>query len=424
MSGKLRGAEFTYYFFNKNCAYQVLALLQTLRPGTERLAGFSGWAIPSDTLRLLADEGWLGTPVYRPALDTRLRDRAALLAPADRAEAVALSDGDASPPKTIPPTTPPSVDPAAGVSGGDSPQAAGSVPADARQEQARALDVAHDRLYSQFISRGTHDRDPLLARARGILEARAETGGSSHWPDVPTPPVSPDQGHPTQRVTVGAFSQARADGPTLSYRPAYHDLLDPPGGFTEGSAISFLDTRLAYDARHDHLRLDDFRLLEITSLAARDAVLSPISWRLALGARREEARHTPLRAFAEGGPGLAWGKSTFRVYGFTPITFEAGHRLEQGYDLRAGLAAGLLWQATPRFRTRAEGSWQAGLLGARRRLWQETLESQLDVTPVWAVRARAVAQRFIARDDGLGSTRGGGADIGARLEVVRYLPGY
>ena len=48
---ELRGVEFDYYFFDENCSYQLLALLDAARPDLDLQEQFRGWVIPADTVR-------------------------------------------------------------------------------------------------------------------------------------------------------------------------------------------------------------------------------------------------------------------------------------------------------------------------------------------------------------------------------------
>lgn len=48
---EIRDRNFDYYFFDENCAYRLLALIDIARPGTDLLGEVSTHAIPSDTVR-------------------------------------------------------------------------------------------------------------------------------------------------------------------------------------------------------------------------------------------------------------------------------------------------------------------------------------------------------------------------------------
>ncbi len=65
---ELGPTRFDYYFFDENCAYHLLSLLEVARPGLQLTDRFRWWAIPSDTVRAVTDQpGLLKRVVYRPA---------------------------------------------------------------------------------------------------------------------------------------------------------------------------------------------------------------------------------------------------------------------------------------------------------------------------------------------------------------------
>ncbi len=383
---ELRGAGFTYYFFTRNCAYQVLALLQTVRPEQDLLSGQQGWAIPSDTLRELREQGgWLGPVHFRPALNTTLRAHAAKLAPKARRIAARLGHGEASP-----------KDPA--------------LAAEPVAERARTLDVAHDLVYSRFQSGGNHDE--LLQESKALLAARAATGVRSDWPEVDIPTVPPDAGHRTQRIAVGAWAADGGGGPLLSYRGAYHDLLDDPAGYTDGAQIGFLDSALRYDVTRTRLQVDHVKVIDIVSLARRDDLLAPVSWRVSTGAHRDLAGDSPLRGYLDGGPGVTFGQPACLGYVFTPLAFEAGPRLDSGYDFGGGVALGTLVQFGPHVRSDLELGWRWGFAGAHREIRRASAQLQWDLNPAYALRAEAAGEDV---RDGRGLLPGGS------ISLLRYF---
>ena len=68
---EMREVEFDYYFFDENCSYQLLTLLDVARPDLHLLAPFPRMiyphVIPIDTVRALKRGGLIGAPVYRAA---------------------------------------------------------------------------------------------------------------------------------------------------------------------------------------------------------------------------------------------------------------------------------------------------------------------------------------------------------------------
>ena len=67
---ELRDINFDYYFFDENCAYRLLALIDVARPGTDLLDEVSTHAIPSDTVRWVVDKELVQEVKYRPSAAT------------------------------------------------------------------------------------------------------------------------------------------------------------------------------------------------------------------------------------------------------------------------------------------------------------------------------------------------------------------
>lgn len=69
---EMQNAELDYYFLDENCSYQLLSLLEIAREDLALTKEFSVQAIPSDTVRVLAENDLLEAPYYRAAFGTRL----------------------------------------------------------------------------------------------------------------------------------------------------------------------------------------------------------------------------------------------------------------------------------------------------------------------------------------------------------------
>ena len=83
---ELRGVEFDYYFFDENCSYQILALIDAARPDLRLHEQFRGWVIPADTVRaVVAEPGLVEGTAFRPSAGTQLRAAARQLSRPERA---------------------------------------------------------------------------------------------------------------------------------------------------------------------------------------------------------------------------------------------------------------------------------------------------------------------------------------------------
>lgn len=336
---EMDGVEFDYYFLTKNCAYQLLSLLEAARPSLRLTEQYSWYAIPADTIRTLADvPNLMGTPRYRPSLETTLRWQADQLTAVQRELAIAVAAGRA-------------------------PLDGSRLQALPEREQAAVLEVAHDYLYYQLQSDNA-EAEAGPEHANAILLARSRIAQPSPFARVPAPETPPDQGHRTLRLASSAVYEAGDLSLGLRLRPAYHDLLDDPGGYTDGAQVNFLDLGLRLDPDDGKVRIDDLRVLNIVSLSPRGDLFKPISFTLDTGFRRRPSSHVfddapnDLGYYFQGGPGLAWGGDDLLGYVFGLASLDANPAFAPEYAVGAGASIGVLAHAGAGVQLRLE----AGML--------------------------------------------------------------
>jgi hypothetical protein len=375
---ELRGAAFTYFFFTKNCSYQLLTLLRVADPRVDWGSAFAWWAIPTDTLRAL--EGLRGAPVFRPALATELRARADAVGPEGQRRADALARG------TV---------------------------AAAPDDGAAVLDLAQALLQYRLAE---SDLTPELARPRALalLRARAATGLRDEGLTIAPPAVEPTAGHATARGVLGLRSGKRqGEQLTLRWRPAYHDLLDPPGGYGSGQQLVFADLGLDLDLQDGSLRLDHLVAVDLVSVAHRDRLVRPISWRVRFAHERPDLGlgADPRITRLAGGPGLAWGRDgRWSLFAFAEVQAEAASARDRGHALQAGVRLGSLAHPAPRWTLLADALWLPAVAGdpADRRALH--LGQQWSPTP-------ALGLRLDARYLRLGRDEAASVELG----LVRYF---
>jgi len=336
---EMDGVRFDYYFLTKNCSYQLLSLLEVARPELRLTEKYSWYAIPADTIRTLADvPGLMETPLFRPSLETTLRWQADQLDADQRSLARELTADEVA---------------------FDAPRLTRLAPA----ERAAVLEVAHDYLYYRLQSE-PESAPADQAHANAILLERSRIARPSPFTEVPTPETPPDQGHRTLRLAASTIYEADDLSLGLRLRPAYHDLLDDPGGYTDGAEINFLDLGLRVDPDDGELRVDDLQLLNIVSLSPRNDLFKPISFQIDTGLRRRPSSNVfddvdnNLGYYLQGGPGLAWGDSHLLGYVFGLGSLDANSALSPGYALGAGASTGVLVYPLPDVQLKAE----AGML--------------------------------------------------------------
>jgi hypothetical protein len=323
---ELRGVYFEYYFFDENCSYLVLELLDVARPKLNLSQQFSGWVIPSDTLRQVTQQpGLVEKIVYRPAAETKLLYAAQQLSSQGQVAAKALAEGRLTLEAFLNDQT-------------------------LQPEQGDILLLAHDYLRYEFLA-GRNEREGASHRSREILIARSKLS-SSPPPLPPRPKTSPEEGHQTAMLQWGIGREDGEGVSQLKIRPAYHDLLDNDDGYIPGAQIDFFNLGLLYRGDREKLLLDSLTLLDIVSLTPRSRFIHPLSWHIRTGWERRILPDikSPDRPsyYLEAGGGLTTKiAKNVLLFGFMDMAANSDKELEQGYAAGAGLQFGLLAQASP-----------------------------------------------------------------------------
>jgi hypothetical protein len=278
---EMRGIRSDYYFFDENCAYYLLYLLDAARPELCLHDQAPPWVIPLDTVRILREAGLVDGVEWRPSLATKVKARAARL-PADRAErARRIALGEAKP--------------------------AEAVDADITAS-ADELDLAIDYLQALRNRRKVEQTD-FQPRFVGMLQARARLGVPAHDAISAPTDIPPDQGHGSLRLGFGGGVSGGKTFIEATIRPAYHDLLDPAAGYVEGAQIDFMGLEGRWYEGDARPTLERWEAIGLRSFSPRDAFFSPPSWKVDTGIVRElveEAGHSEHHAFVDFGVGASW----------------------------------------------------------------------------------------------------------------------
>lgn len=320
--------RFDYYFFDENCSYHLLALLDVARPGMGLTDQFVWRAIPVDTVKAVANVPGLLTGVrYRASNSTELLYRANLLNPNQQAFAKGLATGSSA-------------------------LAQLAQRGETQSEQALMLEVA-ERYTALEATQRAIGHDVVEAKRRELLSGRAALP-STHIEPPPQPTVAPHQGHGTARLD--AFIGQRQGKATwqVQARPAYHDIHDVEAGYQRGAGIQFLRIEFSQTAG-EHIKLERMNFVDITSLTPYESLLGSKSWRVRASiARLDAQKEADRKAMAarrlfwdiSGGPGRAIElKADRTAIAYALIDNQAWidwRNPTQGASIGTGLALGLV----------------------------------------------------------------------------------
>ncbi|MDE2313462.1 MAG: DUF4105 domain-containing protein [Elusimicrobia bacterium] len=381
---EMRAAVFPYYFFNRNCSYELLPLLDAADPELNLARGWPLYVIPLDTIRRLdSHPGLVARRTYRPSHVSRLLYDRSLLKPGEIKIATSLARR------------------------GRGWSALATL---SEKDQARTLSSASE--YLEYLIDYQKDAAPaLLDRQHRIYVALAKTGVVAPQNPVP-PPAPPESGHLSGRLNLGyGFLNGRGYE-DFSVRPALHDPLDPPRGYAPWSALEMFGLDVRHEDKSNRTYINSLELIHILSLSPLDAWIRKPSWEVSAGLRQaEELGKAPwasqyFGATVGSGAALRIFRLPAVLYALGELDGGAGAAFKDDSRLGPGVSGGLLIEPQSRWRLWADASyWRyvLGNLGGEVRL---RAGAALDLSERWSLQLRA--QRY-------------GLSRETSLDLVRYF---
>ncbi|MCU4441247.1 DUF4105 domain-containing protein [Acinetobacter pittii] len=327
---EMQHVSFPYYFVSDNCAYRLLGLVDLVKPESNLQEKFTYASIPMETIKSMQQQGLTKAPVYRPALETQLLAQAhqhgASLAKV--AHQIAMLPIQ---------------------------QSSQILKSFTEQDQAKILEMAYDDLYLQFIGRKVEESiaQPQL---RQLLALRSQIDLDKQRQEPKRPTKEPTQGHNARNLSLKAGEVQSDKFIELGHRQAYHDLIDPQGGYRAGTQLLFLNGNAQW--RDDHLKLERLDLLEVNSYNPIQPFKTPLSWGFNLGWRQEaihdgsfseDKQHGVASFNAQVGYSLADYGRKHICYGQVQTYVQTGSNLDKGWRVGMGPTLGCMNQWFERF---------------------------------------------------------------------------
>lgn len=328
---------FDYFFFDENCSYRLLGLLDASSERIDVTDDFMFTAMPVDTIRALKKRDIVTEVEYRPSAASKMEHKS------ETASNRALVQSK----KIVEQTD----------------DIHGLLEDLTDQEQAQSLELAY--AYARYLAVKKRQANPeLRKRTLAILSARAKTPVSADFGDIPTPAYRDDEGHLSQRLSMQAGSTIfdgvngsdHLEFADINYRIAFHDVMDLPQGFVPGSQIQMgnLSLRLWESGS---VRLQQFQVVDILSLSHQTHFQKPVAWAVSGGLDRYVGTDAELFGYLNVGFGRAWMSSFGRFYGLLQTELKADNQFNKGAQLSLGPRLGWLWQGE-RVQAQLEGNWQ------------------------------------------------------------------
>jgi hypothetical protein len=316
-----------YYFFDENCSFELLFLIEAGRPSLRLTDEFYGkwrfWVIPVDTVRASQKLGIVDRVTYRPSRATKILRIASEMDGRLKDMTFAVVDGKIPPAKVLTTELPVT-------------------------EKRAVLDLAAELTQYRF-SKGKLEPESYKKQFLDILSARSTLGTPAEEPYHIATPVPPDQGHLSSRFRTGGGYRTDSWFGEFEWRAAYHDITDLDDGYVRGAQINFMDLSLRYYFEDEALRLHRLHLINILSLAPWNGIFKPISWKVNFGAEEvtlADGKDRPVaRLNAGGGLSTSVGRTGI-AYLLAETDLQVSTRLDKDYALGVGGTAGLMANMT------------------------------------------------------------------------------
>jgi hypothetical protein len=354
---ELRDIYSDYYFFDENCSYNLLFLLEAARPTLDLTARCRPWVIPIDTVRLVRESDLVVEARYRPSKATRISHLAGRMNRGEERLAKELLAGKIEPGELATTETRPA-------------------------GQIRILDLAAETVEFRYF-RHEMDREEYRRRYLSLLQVRSRLGLAEPADTDIQVPGRPDRGHGSNRFGLAAGWREDDFFLETRIRPAYHHLMDADAGYLAGSQIDFANVALRYYPERHRLELHAFDLINIVSLSPRHPFFKPVSWKVETGFIRRsfEDGNEHLAYRLNPGGGFAWGGGAQLAYVLFETDAQLGGRFRDGFALGFGGSAGLLRNVTERWKVHLRGRQIHYLFGDPHRGEEVGLEQAFTINP-------------------------------------------
>ena len=318
---ELREIYSDYYFFDENCSYSLLFMIEAARPSLRLTDEFGPWVIPIDTLRAMKKEGLVEAVEYRPSKGTKIRHIASLLDERAQSSTIGVVA------KTLKPE---------------------EVEESAPGEKIKVLDLA-----SELIQYGYNEKELTKEEYQreflNVLMARSRLGSPGDDDYRIQVPLQPEEGHGSSRLTVGLGLKGGDFYQETRYRAAQHELSDPSGGYIEGSEIVFFSMTVRNIPADGGVRLEGLDIINIVSISPRDRFFKPTSWKVKTGFLQKTMADGDenLIYHLNPGGGFAFKNDKLGLYYFMVETdLNAGGGYKDSYSLGIGPSLGVIREIT------------------------------------------------------------------------------
>ena len=364
---ELGGNYFDYWYFQENCAYHLLSLLEVADPNLHLTDQFTFHVIPGETVKVVtAQKGLVTQQAYRPSLLSQMNQKRLRMSDGQQKLFYRLIEN------------PGLID--------DKEYLDLSVP-----EKALILDTYLD--YAQYKNMQQERTAAVIdPTTRRLLLERSQL---NYRPDDPPEMVRfsspPELGHGNARVgaRIGRNETERFE--EISIRPAFHDLLANDAGYGRGSQILFLDVTARRYNDSEETKIDSLKLIDLASLTPYDPLLNKKSWTASVGIDTVKDLDCHYCNSFKGnyGIGRAYSGGFFSpvlAYSLINLELETSRRFDHDYRFGGGATLGTLYDITSNWRIQITGNYLGFPLGHESHYHKVSVEQRYSLSQNLEIR--------------------------------------
>ncbi len=310
---------FDYYFFDENCSYMLLKILEAAKPNWELSKGFFLYAMPVDTIKRLKEVDGIQEVTYRPSYQKKMMGRIDMLNAIQTKELKAIIDNEAL--------------------------------LESNQDKD-VLDAYSSYLqFKRFkFSQKAKKVKKIKKKITKALIKRAKLGGVSKFSLDKVvekyKTFDPINSHDSFTLGLRNGYRSTTKGYTeLKLRSALGDLYNNDFGYPSYFELEGPYLNIRYEHNSNRIKLQELNAISILSLVPYSWVTPNMSWgvKVQLTQPQHYEADNSLILNTEGYYGLSFGASdeSYQLYALALIQAQAGNSLPKDhYNLLPGLRLG------------------------------------------------------------------------------------
>ncbi|MCX6128365.1 MAG: DUF4105 domain-containing protein [Proteobacteria bacterium] len=357
-----------YFYLTENCSYVLLYVLENARPSLNLLRQLNYSVIPVDTLHVaIKSPGLIKDIRFRPSSHSRYKERQQAISVQNRPLLASL------------------------LKLGNDEDLRQILHRLDQEEQRKVLDAGLEFIdFDEKLALSQESQKYSFLRPK-LLRLRASLGGSSASLSHIPLERRPDLSHATNMLSLGLAAQPSGPSQILvRWRPAMHDLLSPPTGFSPYSTMSVLDTKLRVDQAGKHAQIESVDVVAIQNFQPLTLENQSPSFRLRTGLEPLAPLNNEADVLAYGGAfgmGLTLSALDDQVLLYALPGFGARIELERSHRFESygNIEAGQLLRINQNYRLLATEEWGKTFNGTIREFGTNTLmisylaQSQMEI---------------------------------------------